>query len=111
MKNNNLNKEAAQAEKVYLKADKFKELANEISKIKTDIELMRATTELFPNMDRVDTNEIALHYYQAYQYFELLFTKFQDIEDDLEDIGSVLYAVTELDDLKEIVDSKDIDKK
>lgn len=111
MKNNNLNKEAAQTEKVYLKADKFKELANELSKIKTDIQLMRSMSETFPSMDRIPEGELVFRYYKAHQYFGLLFSKFEDMEKDIDDIASVLYAVTELDDLKEIVDSKDIDKK
>lgn len=95
-------------DKIYLKSEKFDELANELSKVKTDIQIMRATAELFPSMNRMGKDELPIHYYKAHQYLGLLFEKFQDIEEDLEGISSVLYAVTELNDLKNLVADEDI---
>lgn len=93
----------------YLKTEKYKDLAHKLMRIKTDIELMRATSELFPSMDRMNDGELAVHYYKTQQYLEIIFSKFQDIENDLDDVGSILYAVDDYKDLKEFVRLEDLD--
>lgn len=87
----------------YLTAEKTQDLAHEVLKIKTDIELIRSMSNTFPSMHEMQADEVNMHYSRAHEYFNLLFSKFQDIEDELDDIGATLFAVDDLLDLKSYV--------
>lgn len=92
----------------YLKTEKFQDLATEVSKVNTDIQLIRSTIEMFPSMDRMGEGELVMHYYKIHQYHSVLFSKLQDLEEELNEISGTLYSVTELNDLREYVADADI---
>lgn len=93
----------------YLKTEKFIDLANEISDVTTDLRLIRHTIEFVRNPDSLkNINFMALEYARLYQYVDELHSKIQNLEQTLDNVGSTLYSVDSLEDLKTCVADDDI---
>lgn len=93
----------------YLKTEKFIDLASEISDVTTDLRLMKHTIEFVRKPEELkDTLDIALEYHKLSQYVDELHCKIQHLEHTLDSVGSTLYSVDNLEDLKTCVADDDI---
>jgi hypothetical protein len=93
----------------YLKTEKFKDLASEISNVTTDLRLIKHTFEFVRNPDSIKNIEfMALEYVRLYKYVDELYNKVHHLEHILDNVSSVLYSVDSLGDLKTCVADEDI---
>lgn len=93
----------------YLKTEKFKDLASNISDVTTDLRLMRHTIEFVRKPNQLkNTLDISLEYHKLSQYVDELHSKIQHLEQTLDSVGSTLYSVDSLEDLKTCVADDDI---
>lgn len=92
----------------YLTAGKTENLGHELSEIMTDIEIMRAFTEGFERPSKLTESELYSSYARAFQFFELLHSKTQRLEKQLDDITVVLLESGNYETLKEYVRQEDM---
>lgn len=85
----------------YLTVKKTEELGSELSEVYTDIQIIRAFSEGFDNPKRLTKDEIIMSYYRAFQFFGLLHSKAQRLEEQLDDIAAILLTAGECDTLQE----------
>lgn len=71
------------------------EIATELSKIKTDMQLMESMAESFPKLSEIEESDLEMHYFRAERYFETLFNKFQYLEYTLDELQTRLYEEVE----------------
>lgn len=92
----------------YLTVEKLEKLGNELSEIKTDLEIFRGYSEGFRDPMKLTKSEIYMSYLRAYKFFDLFFYKVQGLEDSLDDVAILLLEAGEYETLKEHLPMKDM---
>lgn len=85
----------------FIKAEKLQDLGSELMDVYTDIQMIRAFSEGFERPTKLDKGELYISYTRAFKFFELLHSKAERLESQLDNIGVILLGAGNHETLRE----------